>query len=122
METKEIKMARRISAEYSKPAHTELDELRELDKRVKRPALIFSYIFGSLGAIIMGMGMSLIMTDIGAIIGLGSGLALGVIIGVLGLAIVSVNYPMHKAMLESRTRKYGAQILALSSKIMNDQA
>ncbi|MBQ2877163.1 MAG: dihydropteridine reductase [Clostridia bacterium] len=122
METKEIKMARRISAEYSKPAHTELDELRELDKRVKRPALIFSYIFGSLGAIIMGMGMSLIMTDIGAIIGLGSGLALGVIIGVLGLAIVSVNYPMHKAMLESRKRKYGAQILALSSKIMNDQA
>ena len=122
METKEIKMARRISAEYSKPAHTELDELRELDKRVKRPALIFSYIFGSLGAIIMGMGMSLIMTDIGAIIGLGSGLALGVIIGVLGLAIVSVNYPMHKAMLESRKRKYGAKILALSSKIMNDQA
>ena len=122
METNEIKMARRISAEYSKPAHTELDELRELDKRVKRPALIFSYIFGSLGAIIMGMGMSLIMTDIGAIIGLGSGLALGVIIGVLGLAIVSVNYPMHKAMLESRKRKYGAKILALSSKIMNDQA
>ena len=122
METNEIKMARRISTEYSKPAHTELDELRELDKRVKRPALIFSYIFGSLGAIIMGMGMSLIMTDIGAIIGLGSGLALGVIIGVLGLALVSVNYPMHKAMLESRKRKYGAQILALSNKIMNDQA
>ena len=122
METNEIKIARRISAEYSKPAHTELDELRELDKRVKRPALIFSYIFGSLGAIIMGMGMSLIMTDIGAIIGLGSGLALGVIIGVLGLALVSVNYPMHKAMLESRKRKYGDQILALSSKIMNGQA
>lgn len=122
METKEIKIARRISAEYSKPARTELDELRELDKRAKRPALIFSYIFGSLGAIIMGMGMSLIMTDIGAIIGLGSGLALGVIIGVLGLALVSVNYPMHKAMLESRKRKYGAEILALSNKIMNGQA
>ena len=122
METKEIKIAKRISAEYSKPARTELDELRELDKRAKRPALIFSYIFGSLGAIIMGMGMSLIMTDIGAIIGLGSGLALGVIIGVLGLALVSVNYPMHKAMLESRKRKYGAEILALSNKIMNGQA
>lgn len=122
METKEIKIARRISAEYSKPASTELDELRKLDKRVKRPALIFSYIFGSLGAIIMGMGMSLIMTDIGAIIGLGSGLTLGVIIGVLGLALVSVNYPMHKAMLESRKRKYGAKILSLSSKIMNGQA
>lgn len=41
----------------------ELDLLRELDAEVKRPANVFGYAFGSIGAIIMGAGISLIMTD-----------------------------------------------------------
>ena len=63
-------MAEKIRTQYMEKQTTELDELRTLDSMVKRPANIFAYIFGGIGAIIMGCGMSLIMTDIGAAVGI----------------------------------------------------
>lgn len=41
--------------------------LRELDAEAKRPANIFGYVFGSVGAMVMGAGMSLVMADIGTL-------------------------------------------------------
>jgi uncharacterized Tic20 family protein len=98
---------------------SELDALRELDAKVKRPANVFAYIFGSISAIIMGAGMSLVMTDIGAILGLGEAMIPGIAIGVVGMAMALLTYPIYKGILGSRKKKYSAEILALSEKIMN---
>ena len=114
-------MAQKIRAQYMEKEITELDELRRLDAEVKRPANIFSYIFGSIGAIVTGCGMSLIMTDIADMINFGGDpMVAGIVIGILGLAMALVNYPIHKAILNSRKRKYSAEILKLSEKIMNN--
>ena len=98
---------------------SELDALRELDAKVKRPANVFAYIFGSISAIVMGAGMSLVMIDIGATIGITSALVPGIAIGALGLGMTLLTYPIYKGILNSRKKKYGAEILALSDKIMN---
>jgi hypothetical protein len=99
---------------------TELDTLRALDTRVRRPAAVFAYIFGSISAVIMGAGMSLVMTDIGATVGIADPLIPGIVIGIVGMILALVNYPIYKGILGSRKRKYGAGILALSEKIMNE--
>lgn len=113
-------MAEKIRTQYMEKQSTELDALRALDAKVKRPANIFSYVFGSLGAIVMGAGMSLVMTDISEIIGIGGNAMIpGIIIGIVGMAIALVNYPIHKAILGSRKKKYSSEILALSEKIIN---
>ena len=112
-------MAQKIRAQYMEKQSTELDALRELDAKVKRPANVFAYIFGSISAIIMGAGMSLVMTDIGATIGITSALVPGIAIGALGLGMALLTYPMYKGILNSRKKKYGAEILTLSDKIMN---
>ena len=112
-------MAQKIRAQYMEKEFTELDELRELDAKVKRPANVFAYIFGSISAIVMGAGMSLVMTDIGATIGITSALVPGIAIGALGLGMALLTYPMYKGILNSRKKKYGAEILTLSDKIMN---
>ena len=112
-------MAQKIRTQYMEKTPSELDELRELDAKVKRPANIFGYAFGSISAIVMGSGMSLVMTDIGAAIGITSALVPGIVIGVVGMAMVLINYPIYKKILASRKNKYGAEILALSDKIMN---
>ena len=52
-------MAQKIRTQYMEKEFTELDALRALDARVKRPANVFAYAFGSISAIIMGAGMSL---------------------------------------------------------------
>ena len=112
-------MAQKIRTQYMEKESTELDTLRELDAKVKRPANVFAYIFGSISAIVMGAGMSLVMTDIGATIGIASALVPGILVGVLGLGMALLTYPMYKGILNSRKKKYGAEILALSDKIMN---
>ncbi len=111
--------AQRIRAQYMEKQNTELDTLRDLDSKVKSPANVFAYVFGSISAIIMGAGMSVIMTDIGTTLGIGNTMTVGVAVGALGLFMSLINYPIYKAILKSRKRKYGASILELSEKIIS---
>ena len=120
MNRTEQQAAARIREHYTEKQITDLDTLRELDAKVKRPASVFAYVFGSISAIIMGAGMSLIMTDIAETIGLAVDPMLpGIVIGVVGMVMALLNYPMYKGILGSRKKKYGAEILRLSDKIMN---
>ncbi len=112
-------MAQKIRTQYMEKEATELDELRALDKKVKRPANAFAYSFGSIGAIIMGFGMSLVMTDIGSTVGVADPLVPGIIIGVVGMLMAIINYPIYNGILASRKKKYADKILKLSEKIMN---
>ena len=112
-------MAQKIRTQYIEKESTELDALRELDNKVKRPANIFAYAFGSISAIVMGAGMSLVMTDIGATLGMASAMVPGIVIGIVGMTMALVNYPIYKRVLNSRKKKYGEEIIALSDKIMN---
>ena len=111
-------LVQKIRTQYTEKEHTELDALTELDSKVKRPANIFAYIFGSIAAIIMGSGMSLVMTDIGNTIGVESPMVPGIVIGVIGMFMAIVNYPIYKGILGSRRKKYADKIIALSDKIM----
>lgn len=113
----EIKTVRSIKEQYEAHTPTKLDELKELDKKVKRPANIFSYVFGSVGSLVLGGGMCLAM---GVIESIGTLMAPGIIIGAAGIAMVSANYFIHKAMIKSRKQKYSEQILALSDSIMGN--
>ena len=112
-------LVQKIRTQYTEKEHTGLDDLRELDKKVKRPANVFSYIFGSIGAIVMGAGMSLVMTDIAEQIRLGIDPMLpGILVGIVGMFMVIINYPIYKGILGARRKKYANEIIALSDKIM----
>ena len=120
MNRNEQQAAAKIRAHYTEKEITDLDTLRQLDAKVKRPANVFSYIFGSISAIIMGAGMSLVMTDIADSIGFGADpMTAGIVIGVVGMTMALINYPIHRSIIKSRKQKYGAEILELSDKIIN---
>ncbi|MBR4072086.1 MAG: hypothetical protein IKK26_05990 [Clostridia bacterium] len=110
----------KIRTQYTEKEHTSLDELKALDAKVKRPANVFAYIFGTVGAIIMGSGMSLVMTDIAQIVGVEKPMVFGIVIGVAGLAMAIANYPIYKSILNSRRKKYADKIIALSEKLIED--
>ena len=108
-----------IRDKYLPQPESKLDELKALDRKVQKPANVFAYVFGSLSAIIMGAGMSLVMTDIGTQLGLPETMIPGIVIGIAGLALAIINYPIHKGILASRKKKYAEQILALSEQLMS---
>ncbi len=111
-------LVQKIRTQYTEKEHTQLDELKNLDSRVKKPANIFAYVFGSIGVIIMGSGMSMVMTDIGKTVGIESPMPVGIVIGIIGMLTAIVNYPIYKSILTSRRKKYADRIIAVSDKIM----
>ena len=108
----------KIRSQYTQQEHTELDALKALDAKVKKPANVFGYTYGSISAIIMGAGMSLVMTDIGAMIGLTATMVPGVVIGVAGMGMALTTYPIYKKILTSRKKKYASKIMELSERVM----
>ena len=111
-------LVQKIRTQYTEKQYSELDVLKELDSKVKRPANIFAYVFGSLSALIMGSGMSLVMTDISTSVGIENPMVLGIVIGIIGMLMAIINYPIYKAILSSRRKKHADKIIAVSDKII----
>ena len=104
-------LVQKIRTQYTEKQHTELDELRELDRKVKAPVNAFAYSFGAVSA------LSLIMTDIGHTIGMVSPMTPGIVIGLVGMVMAIANYPIYKGILTGRRKKYAQQIIALSDRL-----
>lgn len=115
--TTEIKTIEKIRASYTQKESSKVEKLKKLDKKVKRPAIIFAYVFGTLSSLVLGTGMCLAMKVIFA--SLSFVMPLGIGIGLLGILLVSINYPIYKAILSSRKNKYANQIFELSDSILN---
>ena len=111
-------MVQKIRSQYTEREHTELDALKALDAKAKKPDKVFGYTYGSIGTIVMGAGMSLVMTDIGAMLGMTDTLLPGIVIGIVGLVMVLTTYPIYKRILNSRKKKYASKIMELSDRIM----
>lgn len=107
----------KIRSQYTQQENTDLDALKALDARVKKPANVFGYVYGSIGAIVMGSGMSLVMTDIGTMLGMTETLIPGIAVGVVGMVMALTTYPIYKKILNSRKKKYAARIMELSDRI-----
>lgn len=106
-----------IRSQYEVKLPTDLDRLKALDAKVKRGANIFGYTYGTLSALIMGTGMSLVLTELGnAFDGLR---AIGVAVGIIGLIMALTTAPIYNKILARRKKAYAAQILELSEKILN---
>ena len=112
-------LVQKIRTQYTEKQHTELDALKALDAKVKKPANVFAYTYGSVSAVVMGAGMSLVMTEIGGVIGLANAMIPGIVIGIVGMGMALSTYPIYKKVLNARKRKYAPEILKLSEKIMN---
>ncbi|MBQ7860533.1 MAG: hypothetical protein IJ347_10475 [Faecalibacterium sp.] len=112
-------LIQQIRTQYTAKQHTEVDQLKELDNKVKRPAVVFAYVYGSISALVMGSGMSLVMTEIGAMLGLADTMVPGIVIGIVGMVMALTTYPLYNKVLSARRKKFAPQILELSEKILN---
>lgn len=107
--------AEKIAAEYDQKPASKLVALKKLDSRAKLPSLIFACTFGVAGALLLGVGMCLCMGQIGT--SLPYAMPLGVGVGLAGIAMVSVNYPIYKKLLERGKKKYAFEIMELAKEI-----
>jgi len=111
---------KKIREKYTSKEETKLDRLRRLDKSASSKAQVVAITIGVIGALILGMGMSLAMTDIGAAIGLAENIAMivGIAVGFVGGALVAVAHPIYRGVLKSERQKIAPEILRLTDELM----
>ena len=110
--------AEAIANEYAPKNTSKVVALKKLDRKAKSKASIFVYTFGVIMALVLGLGMTLSMGVLG---NGGTGLlVLGIILGIIGIAGISINYPIYKKLLENGKRKYAFEIMQLAKEITEE--
>lgn len=118
MSNNEIKLVEKIRGQYTEHEVTKTEQLKALDKKVKRGSTVFSYIYGSVSSLVLGTGMCLAMEVIGS----GTPLMVaGIAIGIVGIGLVASTYPIYKKLLEKSKKKHANEIIALSDEILNNK-
>ena len=119
---KEQAEMKRIREKYTAPSDTEdkMARLRRLDASVTQTAQAVAIVFGIIGVLILGFGMSLVMTDISEILGPYRDMAMviGIVIGTVGGVLVSLAYPIYNAIVKARRKKLAPEIIRLTDELM----
>lgn len=107
-----------IRKKYEAPEENKMEQLRRLDASATQKATTRSMTVGIIGALIMGLGMSITMTDIGAVFGSFLSMLVGIVIGIVGIVLVCLAYPTYHRTLKAERERIAPEILRLSDELM----
>ena len=106
-----------IRKKYLPKEEDKMEQLRKLHAIPTQKAQAASLAVGILGALIMGTGMSLAMTEIGAALG-SLAMVLGIAVGLVGMVLVALAYPLYNRVLKKQREKIAPEILRLSDELL----
>ena len=106
-----------IRKAYLPKEEDKMTELRRLHAIPTQKAQTLSLTVGIIGLLILGTGMSLCMTELGAALG-SLAMVLGILVGLAGLAMVAVSYPLYRRTLEQERAKIAPEILRLTDELL----
>ncbi len=121
---KEQAELKKIREKYTVASATEYNDkmarLRKLDASVTKTAQAVALVFGIIGALILGFGMSLCMTELSEILGAYKDMAMviGIIVGIVGGVLASVAYPIYNAIVKAKRKKLAPEIIRLTDELM----
>lgn len=108
---------KRIRKKYSAPEENKMDQLRRLDQRATQKAQAWAIAVGVIGALILGTGMSLAMTELSSFLG-GTAMFIGIPVGLIGIVLVALAYPVYVRTLKKERQRIAPEILRLSDELM----
>lgn len=110
---KEQDEVKNIRKKYVTQEEDKMQQLRKLDASVYNKASVTSLIFGIIGALVMGVGMSCCMVWAGV------WFAPGIAIGVIGIVLICLAYPMYNRILKKEREKIAPEIIRLTDELLN---
>lgn len=109
---KKQKEIEEIKKKYLPKEEDKMETLRKLDQSVTTKGTMYSLVPGVAGALILGVGMSM------CLVGSSAMFIPGIIIGILGMVILGMAYPLYMKATEKLRKKIAPQILALTEELM----
>ena len=119
---KEQAELKHIRDKYTAPTEDEdkMARLRRLDASVTNTAQAVALVFGVIGTLILGFGMSLVMTELAESLGISGDVAMviGIIVGIVGGILASLAYPIYNAIVKAKRKKLAPEIIRLTDELM----
>ena len=119
---KEQAELKRIRDKYTAPTEVEdkMACLRKLDASVTNTAQAVALVFGVIGTLILGFGMSLVMTELAESLGISgdAAMVIGIIVGIVGGILASLAYPIYNAIVKAKRKKLAPEIIRLTDELM----
>ena len=109
---KEQEEIKKIREKYIPKEENKMEQLRRLDQGVTRKGTSYSIMIGVIGSLLLGLGMSCIM------VWQGSWFIPGIIIGVIGIAIVAAAYPVYNLVTKHEREKIAPEIIRLTDELI----
>ena len=106
-----------IRKKYLPPEEDKMELLRRLHRSASRKAESWSIALGVTGSLILGTGMSLILTELGAALGSLAMIA-GIAAGLSGLALIALAYPAYNRILKKERQRIAPEILRLTEELL----
>ena len=106
-----------IRQKYLPKEEDKMEQLRKLHYSATQKAQAASIAFGVIGSLILGTGMSLCMSELGAALGIFA-LILGCFLGLTGLVMVALAYPIYDRTLAKERKKIAPEILKLTEELL----
>ena len=108
---KEQEEIHRIRQKYV-ATEDKMEQLRRLDAGVTQKATIVSIAAGIIGALILGTGMCC------AMVWQGIWFIPGIFIGLIGMAVVVLAYPIYQKILKKEREKIASEVIRLSDELL----
>ena len=109
---KEQEEVRNIRKKYIPQEEDSLQRLRRLDSAVQNKATIRALTIGIIGTLVMGLGMSL------CLVWAGDWFVPGIFIGIVGIGLILLAYPVYQRTLTKQREKIAPEILRLTDELM----
>ena len=106
-----------IRKKYAAPEDNKMEQLRKLDRQVTQKAQAWAIALGVVGALILGTGMSIAMTDLTGFLG-GTAMFIGIPVGLIGIVLVALAYPVYNRILKKERQRIAPEILRLTDELM----
>ena len=110
--------AESIAKEYMPKETNKVRQLKKLDEKAKLPAFVSAMSVGIIGTLIFGTGMCFSLGQFGTGVAL---MITGIILGIIGIALCIVNYPLYRKILKRGREKYSYEILELAKEITEEE-
>nr|MBQ8244334.1 hypothetical protein [Oscillospiraceae bacterium] len=106
-----------IRKKYLPKEEDKMEQLRKLHRIPTQKAQAASIALGVIGTLILGTGMSLTMTDLGAALG-HLAIVLGIVTGLAGMVLVALAYPVYNRVLKKEREQIAPEILRLTDELL----
>lgn len=103
---------KRIREKYLPKEENKMEQLRSLDSKATGKATMIAIIIGMIGTLLLGVGMCC------TLVWQGRWFVPGILVGIIGIGIVAIAYPVYNKTLKTEREKIAPEVLRLTEELL----